>query len=141
MKGKSFVKDLTTEDYSNYSNPLNCGKVPVLKNYAETAKSWFALSPTGIGEATHRFFECIYLNCVPIVKRTNTAFDELYDVFPCLVVNDWDEITETLLESMKEKKRKELDQFMEKYPDLFLKKSLDTILEMMTKKVSHHNIE
>lgn len=130
LEGASFVKDLNKEDFNSFNNPANCGKVPLLINYMETVKSWYALSPRGWGEATHRFFECIYLRCIPIVKLTNTPFDKLYTKFPCLIVNDWDEITETLLESMKETKMKELDDFMNKYPDLFLNKNLETLLNL-----------
>jgi hypothetical protein len=72
-----------------------------------------------LGQATHRFFEAIYLDSTPIVKRTHTAFDRLYDVFPCMVVEDWDEVTETLLEEKKEYHIQRMREFKEKYPRLY----------------------
>ena len=39
------------------------------------------MSPRGNGEDCHRFYEAIYLDSIPIVKRTNTPFDKLYNAF------------------------------------------------------------
>ena len=47
---------------------------------------------------THRFYECIYLGCVPIVVRTHTVFDRLYAAFPCMVVERWEDVTAELLD-------------------------------------------
>ena len=50
----------------------------------------------GNGVATHRFFEAIYLDDI-IVKKTYTAFDSLYKAFPCLEVDEWEEVTQEYL--------------------------------------------
>jgi hypothetical protein len=73
-------------------------KVPPAVIYDKTLESRYALCPRGVGVDTHRFYECIYLGCVPIVLRTNTAFDRLYAAFPCLVVERWTDVTEELLD-------------------------------------------
>ena len=79
----------------------NCfEKVPAALVYDKTLESRYALCPRGCGVDTHRFYECIYLGCVPIVIRTHTVFDRLYHPdtgFPCLVVERWADVTEELL--------------------------------------------
>ena len=75
-------------------------KIPPAVIYDKTLESRYALCPRGCGVDTHRFYECIYLGCVPIVVRTNTVFDRLYAPdtgFPCLVVERWTDVTEELL--------------------------------------------
>ena len=76
-------------------------KIPPTVIYDKTLESRYALCPRGYGVDTHRFYECIYLGCVPIVIRTHTVFDRLYDSvtgFPCLVVERWADVTEELLD-------------------------------------------
>ena len=85
-------------------------KVPAALVYDKTLESRYALCPRGCGVDTHRFYECIYLGCVPIVLRTHTVFDRLYAPdtgFPCLVVERWADVTEDLLD--------------QSYPDCFSK--------------------
>jgi len=88
------------------ANPFE--KVPAPVVYDKTLESRYALCPRGCGVDTHRFYECIYLGCVPIVVRTHTVFDRLYHPvtgFPCLVVERWADVTEELLDA--------------RYPDCF----------------------
>jgi hypothetical protein len=56
----------------------------------------FMICPEGNGMDTHRTWECLYLGTIPIEKRNinNTNFEKL---FPILLVDDWDEVTEDLL--------------------------------------------
>jgi hypothetical protein len=58
----------------------------VHNNYA------FELSPTGNGLDCHRFYEAILLNTIPIVK--DGPLTPLYKQFSCVIVKDWNEITE-----------------------------------------------
>ena len=55
----------------------------------------FVICPEGNGIDTHRTWECLYLNTIPIEKRNinNQAFTDL----PILFVDDWNEITEKFL--------------------------------------------
>jgi hypothetical protein len=57
----------------------------------------FVLSPTGIGLDCHRTWEALCLGCIPIVcvKEFKTLFNNL----PVLLVNDWKEVTQELLEN------------------------------------------
>ena len=87
----SFVYNLNDADDVPVANSFE--KVPVSLVYQKTLESRYALCPRGCGVDTHRFYECIYLGCVPIVVRTNTVFDRLYAAFPCLVVERWTDVT------------------------------------------------
>jgi hypothetical protein len=118
LKDKSFVTNLNDTEYEKQPS-IHCGKVPVWIYYEETHKSIYTLSPRGVGEDTHRFYEAIYLDSIPIVKRTNTAFDKLYNVFPCLIVNDWNEVTEILLTEKKAECVQRLSDFKKNYPTIF----------------------
>jgi hypothetical protein len=91
-------------------------KVPPAVIYDKTLESRYALCPRGCGVDTHRFYECIYLGCVPIVLRTNTAFDRLYAAFPCLVVERWTDVTESLLDRYYPECFAMMREFHAKYP-------------------------
>jgi hypothetical protein len=52
----------------------------------------FELCPEGNGLDTHRFYEALLLNTIPIVKRN--SLESMYIKFPCVIVDDWNEITE-----------------------------------------------
>ena len=118
LSNRSFITDLNKHDYG--TNQLGLlGKVPVEYNYEMTARSIYAISPRGCGEATHRFFEAIYLGCIPVVKRTNTAFDRLYALYPCLIVDDWDQVTEELLLANRSGLEAKMVAFKERFPGWF----------------------
>ena len=115
----SFVYNLNDAD-ENIEAPANqFEKVPATLVYEKTLESRYALCPRGCGVDTHRFYECIYLGCVPIVVRTNTAFDRLYAPntgFPCLVVERWDDITEGLLDQSYPDCFSRMREFHTRYP-------------------------
>ena len=128
LKPMSFVKNLNDGSYEKQPS-VHCGKVPVWVNYEYTHKSYYTLSPRGAGEDCHRFYEAIYLDSIPIVKRTNTVFDKLYNVFPCLIINDWSEVTEELLLKNKEIYMDKIKTFKHNYPNAFT--DLDSIRELL----------
>jgi hypothetical protein len=80
------------------------------------------LCPRGVGEDTHRFFEALALNSIPIVKKTNTPFDMTFEIFPCLVINDWNEVSENLLLENKERLIEQIELFHIKYPNFLTNK-------------------
>ena len=118
LKDKSFVYDI-----SKFKFPFNMtsvwGKVPVFKYYQYINQSHYVIAPSGLGVDTHRFFEVLYLKSIPIVKKTNSVFDKLYDIFPCLVINEWNDITEELLNSNLTSLKLKINDFFEKYPDCY----------------------
>lgn len=130
LKNKQFVKNLNDESYEKQPS-IHCGKVPVWINYEYTHKSTYTLSPCGSGEDCHRFYEAIYLDSIPIVKRTNTVFDKLYNVFPCLIINNWNEVTQELLLEKKDECLKKMTDFKERYPNALI--DLDSIHELLLK--------
>ena len=94
-------------------------KVPASLVYQTTLESRYALCPRGCGVDTHRFYECIYLGCIPIVTRTNTVFDRLYAPdtgFPCLVVERWADVTEELLDRLYPECFARMRDFHARYP-------------------------
>lgn len=125
---QKFVLNLNKQDFSQQLC-IHCGKVPIDINYQKTHESFYVLSPQGCGVECHRFYEAIYLNAIPIVKRTNTVQDKTFNAFPCLIVNDWNEVTEELLENSKEKMIKKLIEFKEKYPNFMT--DIDSISDLL----------
>lgn len=56
----------------------------------------FVLAPRGNGIDTHRLWECLYLNTIPIVKRMiNNTF---YEKLPICFVDNWSEINKEFLD-------------------------------------------
>lgn len=55
----------------------------------------FIFAPRGVGIDTHRLWESLYLNSIPIVKK-HIGMEEFYDL-PILFVDNWDNITEEYL--------------------------------------------
>jgi hypothetical protein len=107
-------------------------KVPEIVVYQKTVESQYALCPRGCGVDTHRFYECIYLGCIPIVIRTNTVFDRLYNVFPCLIVDKWEDVTEELLDKEYPECSAKMRKFHEKYPNFLSElKSIGRLLKKM----------
>jgi hypothetical protein len=128
LKDKNFVYDISKLDFS-INMTSSYGKIPVYTYYNYINQSHYVIAPFGTGVDTHRFFEIIYLKSIPIVKKTNTAFDKLYEIFPCLVINEWNDITEELLNSNLEILKIKINDFFQKYPDCYFNTNvLDDLL-------------
>jgi hypothetical protein len=128
LKDKSFVYDISKLNFP-YNMTSYYGKVPVYKYYEYINQSNYVIAPYGGGVDTHRFFEIIYLKSIPIVKKTNSAFDKLYDIFPCLVIDEWTDITEELLNSNLEIMKLKINDFFQKYPNCYFNTNvLDNLL-------------
>ena len=57
----------------------------------------FVLCPRGGGVDTHRLWETLYMECIPIVKR-HIAMNDFTDL-PICWIDDWSEVTPEFLES------------------------------------------
>ena len=57
----------------------------------------FVLSPHGNGLDCHRTWEALILGCIPIVRTS--ALDPMYDGLPVLIVKNWSDITQDLLDT------------------------------------------
>jgi hypothetical protein len=122
--------DAACAENAQTTNPFE--KVPVALVYDKTLESRYALCPRGCGVDTHRFYECIYLGCVPIVLRTHTVFDRLYHPdtgFPCLVVERWADVTEDLLDRSYPDCFTRMREFHSRYPRFLT--DLDSIEELL----------
>ena len=135
--GSSFVYNLNdavdathAREVAPAANPFE--KVPAALVYDKTLESRYALCPRGCGVDTHRFYECIYLGCVPIVIRTHTVFDRLYHPdtgFPCLVVERWEDVTGELLDACYPGCFSRMREFHARYPRFLT--DLDSIDELL----------
>lgn len=77
-----------------YYEPEKIKRNDTWKKQSEYA---FVISPHGNGLDCHRTWEALVLGCIPIVKKS--VLDPLYDNLPVLIVNDWDEVNNNLLEN------------------------------------------
>lgn len=100
FKNKSFC---TVQDYTlyNYQQSLNHSDSETMQRrtdfYRTLKRTKFAICPQGCGIDTHRVYECVALGVIPIVL--SSPLNELYSKFPIWIVNSWDEVTDTSLDS------------------------------------------
>jgi len=90
-------KGMNGSNFDNYLNNLH--------------SHLFVICPEGNGMDTHRTWESLYMNAIPIEKRNinNSAFENM----PILLVDDWEEVTEKFL--------------LEKWPLLYCKKKTEKL--------------
>ena len=89
-------------DRSNAINNINKELVyyePTKKerkdNHITQSTYSFVISPHGNGLDCHRTWEALCLGCIPIVRTSE--LDSLYDDLPVLIVKNWFEVTQDLL--------------------------------------------
>ena len=75
---------------------INQTFTPRTANWQQTAKYAFVLSPAGVGLDCHRTWEALCLGCIPIVNAPK--FGKLFEDLPVLMVTDWSEVTDELLQ-------------------------------------------
>lgn len=78
------------ECYEKFKNKLIWNNKLSKKEYfIELKKHKYAICPRGNGLDTHRIWECLYLDVIPIMlKRDSIKIDNL----PIIYLNDWDEL-------------------------------------------------
>ena len=57
-----------------------------------------SLRPPGTGWDCYRTWEALWLGSIPIVLRTGTIFDDIYQDLPVLLVDAWTDVTRGLLD-------------------------------------------
>lgn len=140
LGNKSFVNNLNRNSFyiwnnkggnylSSKSQSIHCGNIPHWVFYKFCHESHYTLCPRGAGEDTHRFFEAIALHSIPIVKRTNTPFDKTFEIYPCIIINNWEEVTQELLTANLEQMQEQLREFHRTYPDFLTNR--DTLVKML----------
>jgi hypothetical protein len=70
--------------------------LPRKQSFINQLKYAYVVSPHGNGLDCHRTWEALVLGCIPIVRTS--PLDTLYDELPVLIVEDWSDITQELLE-------------------------------------------
>jgi hypothetical protein len=70
---------------------INCWKNMIKYKYV--------ISPHGNGLDCHRTWEALALGCIPIIK--SSALDPMFEGLPVLIVNEWSEINQELLDNFK----------------------------------------
>lgn len=79
------------------------------KNYLNDLKQHkFVICPEGNGIDTHRIWESIYFQAIPIIKK-NVYMNSYKNDFPILYVNDWSELTDFTDDFLNEKFREMTD--------------------------------
>ena len=74
-------------------------KIPRRESFTKMIEYNYVISPLGNGYDCHRTWEAIVLGCIPIVKKS--GLDPMYEGLPVLIVNDWSDITQDLLDNYK----------------------------------------
>ena len=67
-----------------------------LPDYFNTLSTYkYNLCPRGVGIDTHRIYECIYYNVIPIVKKNELS--DMYLNMPILLIDNWHDLDLNLL--------------------------------------------
>lgn len=91
-------------------------KVTRLQSWKNMVKYKYVVSPHGNGLDCHRTWEALILGCIPIVKTS--SLDPMYDELPVLIVSDWSDITQELLDNFKSTNYNNKKLYMEYWIDL-----------------------
>lgn len=83
--------------FKNENWVLSEENVSELQFYKNLKLSRYSFCPVGVGLDTHRFYESIYLNTIPIVIINGIS--DLHSRFPSIIVNNWSEINQEKLEN------------------------------------------
>jgi len=83
------------------------------ESYMKTIDEYrFVLCPRGSGTDTHRFWEVLLMGSIPVVEKDGLW--DLYDNFPCIIVDEFADVSQELLESyvLNEEKQKNVDKYL-----------------------------
>jgi hypothetical protein len=111
LHGKSFITEQMVGNGGLY--------VPYVENLK---KSHFIISPPGNGIDCHRNWECLYLNTIPVIQKSNFTNDIFSDL-PVVLVDHYEQITEELLNNfLKKEKKYNLDKLYGEYWEKIIRK-------------------
>ena len=103
MGGKKYNSMWNREEFKN--------KDYIYSWYKLLSSFYFIFSPPGSGWDCYRTWEAIYLGTVPILLKTDTPFDNMYDDLPVIFVNNYEMVTEKYLLNEWEKMSKKTFNF------------------------------
>ncbi|PIS02349.1 MAG: hypothetical protein COT85_06175 [Chlamydiae bacterium CG10_big_fil_rev_8_21_14_0_10_42_34] len=84
--------------FKKFSKASYCYSPPkkaFYKYLGDLASSKFEISPRGHALDTHRIWESLYLDVIPIVKTS--SLNSLYEDLPILVIEDWNQVNKSFL--------------------------------------------
>jgi len=85
-------ESLKSLDISKFPNSYSVTEYLNPFRYIRIANDFkFIAAPRGNGEDTHRFWEALYLNSVPVIKKSVWAKNVQSMGIPCVVVDSWKE--------------------------------------------------
>lgn len=91
------VWDLACKSTGKLAPVTTCIQGQSLEEHYKTVSEYkFVLSPHGLGLDCYRTWEALYLGTFPIVKTS--SLDRSYENLPVLIVQDWEDIDESLLQ-------------------------------------------
>ena len=105
-----------------YYEPTHISRVHTWNKQCEYA---FIVSPHGNGYDCHRTWEALILGCIPIVKTSD--IDELFVNLPVLIVTEWSQVTQKLLNNTIAKFKEMHEKSHFKYERLLLQYWMDKI--------------
>lgn len=80
----------------SFSNFVIFGKKMSFKDYLYELNNYkFVLCPRGNGVDTHRFSEILLMNSIPVLEKNGLS--DLYSKFPCIIVDNFSNVTIDLL--------------------------------------------
>ena len=74
---------------------LNCDEGGHRQYLKDIQSHKFCICPRGNGFDSHRLMEALYLGTIPVVMKC-IAMEQFYD-FPCVFIDDWNQVTEEFL--------------------------------------------
>lgn len=107
---RQFVYDL----FKNKSFCTNATRRSATQYLKDLLHHQFVLSPRGNGLDCHRTWEALLMGCYPIVR--SSQLNPLYKDLPVVIINNWREVTEQLLDE----KYKEFTQKHFNYEKLYM---------------------
>ena len=110
---RSICLDIIKHKGVSWNNNL-----PYREYLIELKKHRYAICPEGNGTDTHRFWECLYMDVVPICKKN--ILNEYYSkFFPIILLNDWGELDINSLNNKTSINHKYLDiEYIKNFIDL-----------------------
>ena len=98
------------------------GKISFRDYLRDLSESVFVASPPGNGVDCHRTWEALLLGCYPIVKSSH--LNPLYEGLPVVVVQDWEEATQSFLKEKREEFKSQTGSQEKLYAPFWLKQLL-----------------
>ena len=92
----SLVRDRRRKMFSDLSKPgahvkILTKKVEQVELYTIMSQYMFVATPASHGQDTYRFWETLLVGAVPVLLHG--PLDTFYSHFPCILLNDWTEVT------------------------------------------------